>query len=259
MTVDTVEGTRSGRRRPLIVGAVIGVILLAGCLSTTVEVTVREDGMIERMDIEMEMDVFLHERLDRQAQEQGYDSLEESFLDDMETEAWDRIEYEEEQVENTVFVTITAHDGDPDELRDIDVTVTDSTVTFVEHNGFAPESFEERDPGDSFDEQTHPGDHFEVEPVVNEPPPDGENLSEYFDFIDSEYIVHMPGEVTETNGEVLDNGSSVRWDLDSHEELSSFEATSERPRADPIPGFGLALGIGAVLLTLFAARRWSNR
>lgn len=219
-------------RRVAIIGSSALVLLLAGCLSVTIDVTVEEDGRLEQMVTEMELDPFLYDLLVDQAQQEGYDSLEESMLEDVETEAWESIEYDEEETEDAVIITITATGGDPDELDTIDVTVEEDSITFVEEEGFGDDEFTDEELSD-------------------------EEFQEVLDQIQIEYIVHMPGEITDTNGEIRDDGRSVQWTLADHPNTATFEVTSDRPQASGIPGFGIAASVVALIgaLLLIGHRR----
>lgn len=206
----------------------VGLALLAGCLSLTVEVTVQDDGNIERMETTMELDPFLHQALVEQAQNEGYESLEESLTEDMETEAWEDIRYDEEETDDAVVVTITALNGDPAELETIDVTVEEDSITFVEEEGFGDDEF---GGGDLSDEE----------------------LQQFLEQIEMAYIVNMPGDITDTNGEIREDGQSVEWTLANHTSVTTFEATSERADASAIPGFGVAVAVVALVGVALAA------
>ena len=203
------------RRKVAAVGVVLLLVGLAGCLSMAVETTVASDGTIEETTAEIEMDGMLFDMLE----EEG--DFEEDVREDVHEDAWGWFEYDEEELDNgDVLVTITAQDGDPDKIDDIDVTVDEEAdqITFVDYDGF--EAVED----DEMDE-------------------------EFLDEITFEYTVNMPGEVVEANGEIQDDGQSVVWTNDEHAGTETFEVTSERSSSDGFGnGFGPVVGILALAL-----------
>lgn len=224
--------SRSTRWKIAIVG-VVGLVVLSGCLSMSVEVDVNNDGTINSMDMEMTMDQQVYQFMQSDAQDQGYDSVEDSFRDEINEDAWESVETDVSESENEVTLTISASNGDPAEIDFINVTVEEDSITYVDSEGF------------SSDGQTGDGD-----------------LGEYMDQIEMEYTLHMPGEVTDTTGEIQDDGTTVMWTLQDHQGVEQFEATSERSEEDGssgIPGFGGALAIAALLMTLVAFSVWRRR
>lgn len=214
------------RWRVALIG-VVTLVLLGGCLSMSVEIEVGNDGQIDSMDMEMTMDEFLYNTLESNAQEEGYDSVEESLTADIEEEAWDSVESDVTETDDGATITISATGGNPDELEGFDVTVEEDSIEIVIVDGF------------NQSDGTGDGD-----------------FGEYMDQIEMEYLVHMPGEITDTNGEIQDDGESVRWTLQDHSGIEDFEATSERSQddgeSDSIPGFGGLIAIGAIALIVLS-------
>lgn len=95
--------------------------------------------------------------------------------------------------------------------------MTEDEITYVDRDGFA----------DEFDEE------LEAQ-------------------IDIEYILDMPGDIVETNGDIRDEGDSVEWRFHDHRDVEEFQATSER-EDDFLPGFGVAAGVIALVAFLGAA------
>lgn len=216
--------SRSKRHTWALLG-VVALVLTAGCLSMSAEIEVANDGTIDSMEMEMTMDRVVYQSLQSSAEQEGYDSVEESMAADINEEAWDSISTDMTESEDEVTITITASGAHPDDLDDMDVTVEDDSLTFTIPDGF-----------NQSDQST------------------GGQFGQYMDQIEMEYLVHMPGEITETNGEIQDDGESVRWSLADHNDVETFEATSERSEdggdggSDGIPGFSA----GAALLALAA-------
>ena len=213
-------------RRHYAIISVVFVLVLAGCLSVTVEVSVGSDGDIDEMQVEMTMDEFVFEMMEEGAQEDGYESLEAQFSADIEEEEWGSFDYSEEREGDDVIITMTANDGDPDNLDDISIVIEDDEMTYTDADGFATDE-------------------------------DDEELDEFRDQIEMEYILNMPGEIVESNGDVSEDGDSVSWNFHDHGDVDAFTATAEVPEDaedDSIPGFSIPLvlavfvlmGIGAV-------------
>lgn len=210
--------------------ACILVLALAGCLHVSTETTVGAEGEIEEYQMEITMDSSLYNLLEEQAAEEGYESVEESIVDELDDEGWESVEYAEEFEDGDMIMTITAEGGNPDELEHLDVEVEEEEITFVSYGGLgaADEEVEEENTDDEF--------------MADEEMPD---------MVSYEYTVHMPGEVTDTNGEIQEDGNSVSWNSQNHELGTELRATSERPTGIvDMPGFGVPVAIGALLLAL---------
>lgn len=242
------------RRQKTAIGAFVFTVLLAGCLTTTVDVTVDEDGMIERMEVDVDMHRLAYGYLSDAAEQQGYESLEEFLRSEFSDQAWESIEYTEQETEDGIVATIVGEGGDPDEIPTIDVTVDDGEVTFVNHDGFGGEGFEEE-----IDDQVAPNSDDEIEFLTREPFPEEDELIEHYVFVDSEYIVHLPGEVLEANGDVLADGTSVQWSLDDHEDISTFQATSAIDASESIPAGGILLTVAGMIVLGLGLLAWRAR
>lgn len=203
------------------IGVVILLTAMAGCLTMTAETTVTADGEIESYVVSIEMDEFVYNAYEQEARDDGYDDVEAYLTDGGElvenASAWESIEYsEEEKDDGDVNIEIVAQGGNPDQLPDVNTNVTDDTVTYETTN-----TFEATEEGE-FDE--------DVESQIS-----------------IEYVVHMPGEVSETNGEIREDNESVRWDYQDHAGVDRYYVTSERPANDSIPGFGFLAAVLAIL------------
>ena len=200
--------------------ALIFVIALAGCLSMTMEMTVGSDGTIDELHVEMEMDAFLHDLMEEAAEDDGYDSLEAQFRSDIEESDWGSFDYAEEVDGDTVMITMTATEGDPASLDDITITIEDGELTFIDTDGFADEQGEA-------------------------------DIDEFSDQIEIEYILNMPGEIIDANGEVREDGQSVSWNFQDHRDVEEFSVTAEVPEEtedNAIPGFSIPIALAVLVL-----------
>lgn len=193
--------------------SVILLVLLAGCVSITMDLTVDEDGTVEleqRMVFDEEVVPDVLELIELSGQE----SISGAMAADLGDE-WEVIDFEDTLRDDgslEVWLHARSHVDDIDGMM---VTVTDNRVLFVS-DGFVPE----------FDD----GDEF---------------LDLEVDFV---FRVIMPGTIVETNGETVSD-RTVEWRLPDHADQVEFHVTSERATtgdADENPGFGVVIAIVAI-------------
>ncbi len=217
-------------RKTYAVLAVVLLIFLAGCVTVTVEFTVDGDGMVE-LDAEMEFDEMVVQFMEMELDEDEYDSVGEMMIADMQADLeddtgdFDNIEYDYEELEDGgLLLLITSDPTDPATLDDISVTIDEdeATAEFISHDGI--DDFEEDDGLNGADE-------------------------DFQDMIDMRIIVHMPGEIQEHNGNLVDD-TTVEWTSAEHGGTDELYALSEidDDTAFAIPGFTagitlLALGL----------------
>lgn len=180
--------------------AVLVVALLAGCVTGTVETTVDEDGTLAEHQIEAEVDPAVYAVLENEVASDGYEGIEDRLVSDAEAVYTD-VEYTESATADGVLIMLTAREGDANASEDLDVEVSEEEVLYVDRGG--------------------PGLEEEVDP-------------EYRDAVNMTWVVHMPGEITHTNGEVRPDNESVAWTFEEHADLDEFAVASERPD-DPEP------------------------
>ena len=232
---------RMKRRKLLAVGVVVSLVVLAGCLSVSVETTVTDDGTIDEMDVEMEMDGFVFGMLEEEGDFES--DIREDFDDD---DAWGSFEYSEDETDDgDMLISFTASDGDPDQIDELDVTVDEEAdeITFVDSDGFGAiedDALEDDDTDDEIDDGFDDEFDFDDEFGFDE---------EFEDQIEFEYTVNMPGDIVETNGEIQDDGQSVTWTQEDDEGAETLEATSERS-GDSDDGFGSGFVVGTSALAL---------
>lgn len=204
-----------------LLSAFLVTVLLAGCVSGTVITTVDDDGTIAETEMEVEVDEFVYAILAQEAADAGYDDIQDRLESEGER-VYAEVEYSEEPTEDGVRLTQTMRDGDPDATDSIDVDVTEEEILYVDHEG--------------------PGTQYDID-------------AEHLDSIDLRWVVHMPGEIVDTNGDVREDNQSVEWTLDEHGHLESFYVTSERPdesESSPLSPVAIALGVITVASLVLA-------
>lgn len=217
--------------------AVVLLVALAGCVSVTAELTVDEDGDVA-MDAEMEFDEMVVNLMEMEVEEDPeYDSVGEALIDDMEEDEaddFDNVVFDYEELDDGgLLLEMSSDPTDPADLEDIEVTVDEDaeTVEFISHDGI--EDGADDDLNGEFDE--------------------------FADEIEMTIAVTMPGEVTDHNGEQVDD-TTVEWTNEDHAGTETLEVASELDSngsiTDRIPGFTGAIAALALLgAALLAYRR----
>ena len=206
--------------------------------SGSMEVTVTEDGSLERMEFSMGMNDETYAEYTEWAEMDGYETVEEWYESLFEADEWvGDASVTVTEIDGGYELSITLDDVDTSEEPHIDVEADDETVVYEEFN-------------------------------VQDPADDPE-LSEIT------YQVNMPGEITDSNAHEVHDNVAV-WNLheehtdellvESALEAEDTEAADETDDADEsdddtsdddsMPGFGAAVALAALCLAaLLAARR----
>jgi len=200
--------TLSVSRTHLAIGGLIVLALLAGCYTMNIETEVTSDGQIDQVQVEMVFDdPFVFSALQDEASNQGFETVGEWIANQSDEQEgdWDTFQVETIQEDQTVVMTATG--GDPASLEDINVTVDEQAgeITYVDTSGLnQSQGFEGNQSGDG-----------------------------QFDFsnVTYNYVVDMPGEVIDTNGNIIGDGSVVEWTSDMNEEFDQLEVTSAQTGA----------------------------
>ena len=196
--------------------AFLVIVVFSGCVTGTIVTTVESDGSIGETEMELEVDEIAYAILTQEAADAGYEDIEERLIHEGE-QVYEDVEYSEEQTDDGILITQTMSDGDPDAIESIDVDVSEDEILYVDHEG--------------------PGTEFDID-------------EEYLDAIELRWVVQMPGEVVDTNGELQEDNQSVEWTLADHGHLDSFMVASERPAEEQdstlLPSLPLLLGIATV-------------
>lgn len=203
--------------------AVILLVVTAGCLSATMETTVHDDGMVE-LEGEIDVSPELVSLIEEELEDSEYDSVGELLVaefnqDEEFDEEWNNFQMDyEEQNDGSIILTMTSDPTDPDQIEGWVVNVTEDEATFETDEGFEED--------DEFSE----------------------------DDVELTFIVHMPGEIQDTNGDQIDD-DSVQWTYADHQGVGSMQVTSSvnEDDSDSIPGFGLGMTALAVALIAGAA------
>lgn len=217
------------KRRLLSITALLAVVALSGCV-VTIDTTITSDGEIKEQIVEIDFeDQQNFSAAQAGANSEGYDSIGAFLSSDLENGSWDTVTTETDESEYTTEVI--ARGGTEDDVEGINITVDDEAgeVTYIDRDGNS------RDGSGSVGEYT------------------------------GEYIVRMPGEIISTNGDIVNNGATVRWEYSSEGTgVDELRVTSERTGANHSngsdgsgPGFGLitvVLGIGLILATFVTAK-----
>ncbi|MFC6718006.1 hypothetical protein ACFQGT_10240 [Natrialbaceae archaeon GCM10025810] len=255
------------RKTRVAVLAVLAMVLVGGCLDTSVTTEVGADGDVESMETAFEVDAFTYTLLEESAKEEGYDSLEEMLEDDAgadyENDEVESINASTEQLEDGEYrIALTATDVDPDAIDELEITVDGDTIRYEDtsfngSNPFGSEFGEFEDDawtddgledegaydGGENDEWTDENwsedewgdDNWSDDEWAEDNWSDDEwsddEFGELFDFeMAVEYVVVMPGEIQDHNAdEISDDGTTATWEFTFDEDVDddSFDEEME--------------------------------
>lgn len=211
----------------LAVLGLVGLIVLSGCAQISVHSTVTADGEISEYQMEINTSRTVYGFLEQSAEEEGYESVEESLLADLNESQREQFTYEEEFDGDEVSMTITAEDFEPPADSSISVSERDGKIVY-EDTTFLNESASGLD-GESSD------------------------LSEtMLSGLAVDYYLTMPGEITDSNADSVD-GNTAEWHETGSDAFTSLEvrAESEKPSMFGVPGMGAVSAILAIVLVAF--------
>ena len=248
------------KRRIALLGAMITLIVLAGCLTATVEITVDRDGSID-LEQEMIYGPELAEMVKDSPDYEGPEAIAAEMAANLENSGWVNVASEGEELEDgSLRFVITSSDNDPANIAEITVTIEQDQITFIlkEDPLFdddAPDDFTQMSAQHSTPTQLSDDDDDFFEPPIED--------------LDVRYIVNMPGSIISHNGEQIDD-NSVEWTLaflhehepEQLEVTSTLEAETPTPDdddADGIPGFTFVLAVFALLGAALLAYRYTRR
>lgn len=195
----------------------------------SVDSTVAADGTIDTYSIELNTSTMVYGMLSESAKDDGYDSLKESFLSDVNRSSYESVTYDEEINGDRATVTFTLKGFDPSASDSIDVTETDGKLVY-EDTTFHNASAEVTDDQESYTS--------------------GLTLT---------YSLTMPGEITDSNADEVD-GNTAEWTETGADAMTGTRvyAESEKPSGvlGSVPGFGTAAALLALVIALggFARR-----
>lgn len=208
------------RIAPLV--ALAFLVLLAGCATMSVSSAVGADGTIETYQLQINTSTTVYGFLSEGVKEDGYDSLRESFLSEVDEERYESVDYDEEFDGDEVSITITFEGFEPGPDDPMNVTVTDDRIVYE--------------------------DRVFVNQSANT---SGEMNSAFTSGLTVHYYLEMPGEIVDSNANEVD-GNTAEWHETGPDAFTHNRIYAESERPTSIPGVGQpGLGIGAALLALF--------
>ena len=210
------------KRTTWVLAGLVGLVLLSGCASLSIHSTVEADGTIEEYRIQINTTSTVYGFMDQQAEEDGYDSLRESFTSQINESRVGNISYDEEFNGDEVTITITAHEFRPGPNSSLSISRDDGTLRY-EDLTWVNETV-----------QTGPSSNM-TERVMS-------------GFV-IHYYLEMPGEITDTNAHEVD-GNTAEWHESGSDALydNRIYAKSEVPTSAFGPGFGVVAAMLALLI-----------
>jgi len=217
------------QRKAAAVAGLALLLVLAGCAHVTVHSTVNADGSIAEQTYQVNMSRTAYGYLEEAAEEDGYDSVEDSVLSEFNESEREQISYSEEYNGDTVTMTLSRTDFVPTADDGISVTTEDGELVYEDVN-FVDEEAAARD-GTEFSGSFTGG-------------------------MSVDYYLTMPGEITDSNADVVD-GNTAEWHESGSEAFNDnrIYARSEIPTFSNVPGFGAVGAVVAILATALVVLR----
>lgn len=208
--------------------AVLALVLLSGCATINVHATVTADGTIEEYRFQINTSSTVYGFLNEAAKDEGYDSLREQLLADIDENATGEVTYDEEFDGDDVSITVTILEFEPP---------ADSSFSITEEDGMLV---------------------YEDLTFANETTQMTEEQRSFLSGLVVHYYLEMPGDITDSNADEV-NGNIAEWHETGADALvnNRIYAKSEipGPLSVNMPGFGFVIAITALLLTGLLARR----
>jgi PGF-CTERM protein len=198
------------------------LVVLSGCVTATVDSTVAADGTVSEYALTLEMSPSAYDGLQSQAQQEGYDSVEEYLLADVNTTRMENHTYEQELEGENVTLSMTFTDWNPGPESDVSTNVSGGNVTYEDRTFVTANE----------DTDVAIGDGVAVE-----------------------YRLTMPADITASNADLVQNETAV-WEYAADEPVDEpIRATSPAPSSAFGPGMGIPVAIVALLGAAFLASR----
>lgn len=205
--------------------AILSVLLmigLAGCATISVSSEVGDTETIERYELEINTSTTVYGLLQASAEEDGYDSFEESITEDIDEGT---VEYNEEIDGDDVTMSLLVTDTTPSEFDNVTIKKEDEKIIYTDEvfsDGFGSE-----------------------ESSTNE------SFLSTNETVELNYKLVMPGEITDSNADKVD-GNTATWVRSGEEAGQGFvvEAESETPTSQSVPGFGVPASIIALVSSI---------
>lgn len=194
--------------------SVVLLLLLAGCAQVSVNSTVTADQMIEEYRMDVETSRTVYEFLKNSAEEEGYDSIGDSLLSDIDRSRVGEVTYDEEFDDDSVTMTITMKDFSPSASGNISVTEEDGLIVY-EDLTFVEE-----------DTQSDMEYNITSDLAVD-------------------YTLTMPGKIVESNADSVD-GNTAEWHATGSDAFSDTRIYAKSEISSGLFGdlVGLVLGVG---------------
>lgn len=205
----------------IIIGVAIlaTVLMVSGCLTTTVDSKVNRDGSIEKYSLQMEMGSYMYEMLNNA----GEQSLKETVEARGGT-------YSEEWNKGNVTITMLLNNPDPESLNVTSEVQGDYIIYKDEITAGMMDQAQDETSSD------YDMDMGELENPIKQ-----------------HYYLEMPGKIVESNADVVD-GNKAEWHMVESGDSRPVYAKSEIP-SNSIPGFSSIMGIIALLGLILVTRK----
>lgn len=209
-------------RRTLAVLGLVGLVVLSGCAQISIHSTVTAEGTISEYKMQINTSRTVYGFLEQSAEDEGYDSVKESILSDLNESQREKFTYEEDIDGSDVSITIKAEDFNPPSDSNISISKQDDKLVYEDS---------------TFLEETGSGEDM------------SEDTEAMLSGLAVDYYLTMPGEITETNADSVD-GNTAEWHETGSDAFSSLEvkAESEVPSGIGVPGMGAISAIGAIIV-----------
>ncbi|MFB6162648.1 MAG: hypothetical protein ABEJ86_04305 [Halococcoides sp.] len=169
---------RHSVQKLLLVGGVIALVAVTGCVQASVNADVGADGMIDRYKMNVTMSGDVHQRLESRASSQGYDSVGPYLVRDLNDSAIGSKSFATNRHGDQVSTIVTLSNVDPAGVEQVSTTKENGTLTYVDRT-------------------------FKTSSRVS-------SISSVH------YTLEMPGEITEASTNDVE-GSTAEWHLDEGE------------------------------------------
>lgn len=211
------------------------VLVTSGCISVESDIYISEDAEIDRMDVELGMDSTTYNMMGEDSEE----SLAEELESDIEEEAvgeegsYSDIVVTEEERDGRHYIGYEIYDPEMEEddgleiyednghmIFEMDVDEDTTLQSDEGQSSTLPSSTEQESTTQNaqFEEDLEPEFDQDLETQDDELGGFGEEMAE--DIFDIQYNIHMPGEIVETNGEIVEE-TTASYDMEALMEIEN--------------------------------------
>jgi hypothetical protein len=199
------------------------MIVLSGCVTVSVNSKVNSDGTIESYEINMTMSEMVYGLMQRSASENGYSSVKEYLLSDINKSQAEKIEYEEKSSEGNKTITLRFKNFKPSENGSISVKKKNGMMIYEDRTFMGSGN------------TTQQGSSSKIQ---------------------VEYELTMPGKIKNSTADSVD-GDTATWEISGSNSSSSSDSGSKESRliyakSDISSGLGpiaiAGIGIGGLVI-----------